>query len=54
MPPSAVRAQLSVEHWQATQLSAGLREGPASPERLVFNATVPRPLRRTRTLTTDH
>ena len=53
MQPSAVRAQLSFEHWQDTQLIAGLQEGPASPERLVFNATVPRPLRRTRTLTTD-
>jgi len=52
MQPSAVRAQLSFEHWQDTQLIAGLREGPASPERLVFNATVPRPLRRTLTTLT--
>jgi len=51
MQPSAVRAQLSFEHWQDTQLIAGLREGPASPERLGFSGPVPRPLRRT--LTTD-
>lgn len=50
MQPSAVRAQLSFEHWQDTQLIAGLREGPASPERLVFNATVPLPVRTDRYL----
>ena len=45
MQPSAVRAQLSFEHWQDAQVIAGVRDVVASPERLVFNATVPLPVR---------
>jgi len=48
MQPSAVRAQLSFEHWQDAQVIAGVRDVAASPDRLVFNSTVPLPAR------TDH
>ena len=50
MQPSAVRAQLSFEHWQDAQVIAGVRDVPSSPERLVFNATVPLPVRSDRYL----
>ena len=49
MQPSAVRAQLSFDHWHDTQVIAGVRDVQA-PERLVFNATVPLPVRADRYL----
>ena len=56
MQPSAVRAQLSFERWQDAQVIAGVRDVAASPDRLVFNSTVPLPvtLALPLTLTTDH